>query len=231
MARKTPSPFSPATFKFLKQLAQNNRREWFDANKDQYEGDVREPALAFIRQMEKPIGRISPRFTAIAKKSGGSLMRVHRDVRFLKDKRPYKTNVGIQFRHIAGKDVHAPGWYIHLEPGQCFLGAGIWHPDADALRAIRSAIDSGPKNWKRVSTAKEFRALWEPTGDSLKRPPRGYEEDHPAILDLKRKDHIAVSKLTQAQIVGVGFAEEVARRFRIAAPYIGWLTKTIGLPF
>lgn len=231
MARKTPSPFSPATFKFLKLLAQNNKREWFDANKDLYEGDVREPALAFIRQMEKSIGRISPRFTAIAKKSGGSLMRVHRDVRFSQDKRPYKTNVGIQFRHIAGKDVHAPGWYIHLEPGQCFLGAGIWHPDADSLRAIRSAIDSGPKNWKRVSTAKEFRSIWEPAGDSLKRPPRGYEENHPAITDIRRKDHIAVSKLTQAEIVGAGFAEEVTRRFRAAAPYVGWLTKTIGLPF
>jgi len=231
MSRKTPSPFSPALFKFLKELAANNERDWFEANRERYEADVREPALAFIHQMEKPISRISPCFTAIAKKSGGSLMRVHRDVRFSKDKRPYKTNVGIQFRHTAGKDVHAPGWYLHLEPGQCFLGAGIWHPDADTLRAIRSAIDSGPKNWKRVSADNGFRKIWEPAGDSLTRPPRGYEDDHRSIVDLKRKDHIAICKLTQAEIVASGFAEEVSRRYQAATPYVGWLTKTIGLPF
>jgi uncharacterized protein (TIGR02453 family) len=231
MARKTPSPFSAATFKFLKQLRDNNSREWFEGNKERYEGDVREPALAFIHQMEKPLGRISPRFTAIAKKAGGSLMRVHRDVRFSKDKSPYKTNVGIQFRHVSGKDVHAPGWYVHLEPGQCFLGAGMWHPDGDALRAIRSSIDSGPKNWQRVSTDKTFRAVWEPAGDSLKRPPRGYADDHPAVDDLKRKDHIVVVKLSQAEVVGSGFAELVTQRFNLAAPYVGWLTKTVGLPF
>jgi uncharacterized protein (TIGR02453 family) len=215
----------------LKELAANNDRKWFEANKERYEADVREPALAFIRQMEKPIARISPCFTAIAKKTGGSLMRVHRDVRFSKDKRPYKTNVGIQFRHTAGKDVHAPGWYVHLEPGQCFLGAGIWHPDADTLRMIRAAIDSGPKNWKRVSAGNGFRDIWEPAGDSLTRPPRGYEDNHPAIVDIKRKDHIAVCKLTQAEIVASGFAEEVAKRYQVATPYVGWLTKTIGLPF
>ncbi len=231
MARRTPSPFSSATFRFLKQLTENNTRDWFEANRDRYEDEVREPALAFIRQMERPIGRISPSFTAIAKKVGGSLMRVHRDVRFSKDKRPYKTNVGIQFRHVNGKDVHAPGWYVHLEPGGCFLGAGIWHPDADTLRTIRSAIDTGPKAWKRVSAGAPFRKIWEPAGDSLKRPPRGYDDDHPAIADLKRKDHIAVCKLTQADVVGSGFAEEASRRFRLAAPYVGWLTKTIGLPF
>ena len=231
MPRKTPSPFSAATFKFLRELGQNNDRKWFETHKDRYEGEVREPALAFIRQMEKPLGKISPSFTAIANKSGGSLMRVYRDVRFSKDKRPYKTNVGIQFRHVAGRDVHAPGWYLHLEPGQCFLGAGIWHPDNEVLRCIRSAIDSGPKNWKRVSAGVSFRDIWEPAGDSLKRPPRGFADDHPAIADLRRKDHIAVCKITQAEIVGYGFAETVTQRFRLAAPYVGWLTKTIGLPF
>ena len=225
------NPFGPGLLAFLRDLDGNNTRTWFEQNKHRYEAEVREPALAFIRLMGPRIQKISKHLVASDKKVGGSLMRIHRDVRFSRDKRPYKTNVGIQFRHIAGKDVHAPGWYVHLEPGQCFLGAGIWHPDADSLRAIRSAIDSGPKNWKRVSTGKEFRSIWEPAGDSLKRPPRGYEENHPAIADLKRKDHIALSKLTQAEIVETGFAEEAARRFLLAAPYVGWLTKTIGLPF
>jgi len=231
MAHRSPSPFSAATFKFLKQLKDNNNRDWFERNKDRYEDDVREPALAFIRQMEKPLERISPFFSAVAKKVGGSLMRVHRDVRFSKDKSPYKTNVGIQFRHVAGKDVHAPGWYVHLEPGQCFLGAGMWHPDNEALRAIRSSIDSGPKNWKRVSAGKAFRKVWEPAGESLRRAPRGYEEDHPALEDIKRRDHIVVVELTQAEILRTGFAESVAQRYKLAAPYVGWLTKTIGLPF
>jgi len=129
--------FSKATFSFLGELSRNNNREWFHDNKQRYEEAVRGPALAFIEDIAPELQLIAPRFLAVPKKVGGSLMRVHRDIRFGKDKTPYKTNIGIQFRHEAGKDVHAPGYYLHIAPQECFFGAGIWRPDSTALGQIR----------------------------------------------------------------------------------------------
>ena len=117
--------FSKKTIKFLRELKKNNNREWFEKNKDRYEEEVRSPALGYIEAMGQPLYKISPHFIASAKKSGGSMMRPYRDIRFSSDKTPYKTNVGIQFRHAAGKDVHAPGFYLHIEPGEFFLAAGM----------------------------------------------------------------------------------------------------------
>ena len=164
---------------FLEELAQHNNKKWFDANKARYEQEVREPALAFIEAMQKPLAKISPDFLAVPKKVGGSLMRIHRDIRFGKDKTPYKTNVGIQFRHEAGCDVHAPGFYVHIDVNEVFLGAGVWRPASEALLAIRKRIDEEPKEWKRVRDNKRFREKWDLAGDSLKRPPRGFDADHP----------------------------------------------------
>ena len=134
------SYFSQASFRFLKKLEKNNDRDWFAEHKQDYEDLVRSPALDFITDMIDGLASISPHFVAMPKKMGGSLMRVHRDVRFGKDKSPYKTNVGIQFRHELGKDVHAPGFYLHIEPGNNFVGAGIWRPDSQTLATIRTAI-------------------------------------------------------------------------------------------
>ena len=132
--------FDPSMLGFLDELAQNNERDWFAENKHRYERLVREPALDFIVAMGPLLDRIAPQFEAVAKKMGGSLMRVFRDTRFGRDKTPYKTNVGIQFRHTQGKDVHAPGYYLHIEPGAHFIGAGMWRPDPDSLAGIRNAI-------------------------------------------------------------------------------------------
>ena len=142
--------FEPSLGKFLKDLKKNNNRPWFQANKDRYEREVLEPALAFIRAMGPKLRKISPFFVASDSRVGGSLMRIYRDTRFGKDKTPYKTNVGIQFRHERGRDVHAPGFYVHLEPGECFLALGVWKPDRDALELIRQAILERPEPWKRM---------------------------------------------------------------------------------
>mgnify|MGYP003430300666 FL=1 len=131
--------FGPA-LRFLGDLAENNNRDWFEANKGRYEADVREPARAFVRAMAPRLLKISRELVADDRKIGGSIMRVHKDVRFSRDKSPYKTNLGIQFRHRTGKDVHAPGLYVHIQPGTLFLGAGMWHPEPDALHALRTAI-------------------------------------------------------------------------------------------
>ena len=156
MANTKFAGFPLGMLHFLSELARHNNRKWFEANKARYEQDVRTPALEFIEAMSGPLARMSPHFRAEAKKVGGSLMRIYRDVRFSKDKRPYKTNVGIQFRHESGKDVHAPGFYFHVEPDEVFLGVGIWHPESDTLKKIRKAIDKDPTGWKRLKAARLF---------------------------------------------------------------------------
>lgn len=225
------SGFPLGMLHFLEQLSHNNNKAWFDANKPRYESEVREPALAFIAAMEKSLRKISPHLTAIPKKVGGSLMRVHRDVRFAKDKTPYKTNVGIQFRHEAGKDAHAPGFYVHIAPDECFLGAGVWRPDSTALSAIRASIDQEPAKWKRAKNGKRFQEVWTQNGDSLKRPPRGYAAEHPLIEDLKRKDHIATGELTHDDLMAPDVVDYVADAFKRSKPYVGFLCQALNQPF
>lgn len=222
--------FELSLLHFLHDLAQNNNREWFEKNKPRYEELVRGPALEFIESIAKPLGRISPHFQAVAKKSGGSLMRVYRDTRFSKDKRPYKTNVGIHFRHEQGKNVHAPGFYFHIEPEEVFVGAGIWHPDSETLGKIRQHLHQEPTQWKRATNSKAFREKLELAGDSLKRPPRGYDQDHPLIDDLKRKDFIAAQNLDVEQLFEPTIVTEIAASFRTAKPLVRFICDAIKLP-
>src|SRR5919198_4046037 len=143
--------FSPAVFSFLRELQDNNTREWFAENKSRYQEDVQEPALEFISDFDPLLRRISPDFRADARPVGGSLFRIHRDVRFSKDKTPYKTHVGIHFRHRSASDAHAPGFYLHLEPGGVFAAAGIWHPDGPSQKLIRTRIGDDARGWKRAT--------------------------------------------------------------------------------
>lgn len=223
--------FPLAMLHFLEELASNNDRAWFTCNKERYEEVARAPALEFISAMAKPLASISPHFVAVPKKVGGSLMRIHRDVRFSADKAPYKTNLGIHFRHEAGKDVHAPGFYLHIALDECFLGAGIWRPDSEALGAIRERIVEEPARWKRARGGKRFTDVWTPSGDSLKRPPRGYEADHPLIEDLKRKDHIGMAQLTHDDLLADDLVERATAAFKRSKPYVGFLCDAVGVPF
>jgi len=225
------NPFGPGLLQFLRALNRRNERDWFQKNKQRYEDDVREPALRFIRAMRPKLAGISPYLVANDRKVGGSLMRIHRDVRFSKDKRPYKTNLGIQFRHVEGKDVHAPGLYFHVEPGTVFLGAGMWHPETQALAAVRQAIDRDPATWKRVRDDKRFAVHWELRGDSLQRPPRGFAPDHPMVDDLKRKDHIAICELDERDLARPDLVELVAGRYRQTRDYMAWQAAALGIPF
>jgi uncharacterized protein (TIGR02453 family) len=223
--------FSQASFDFLSRLDANNNREWFNRHKQEYEDAVRTPALDFIAAMADDLETISPHFLAVPRKVGGSLMRVYRDVRFGKDKRPFKTNIGIQFRHFMGKDVHAPGFYVHLEPKECFVGVGIWHPDAAALGGIRTAIAENGKGWLKASRDRNFTRKFELAGDSLTNPPRGYAKDHPLMEDLKRKDFIAITEFNIKRAVSAGFKTEVVHSFQTAVPYMRFLCKALELPF
>jgi len=223
--------FTAATLKFLKDLTDNNEREWFQENKQAYEDKVRTPALAFIEDIAPKLQLIVPRFRAIPKKMGGSLMRVYRDTRFGKDKTPYKTNIGIQFRHEAGKDVHAPGYYLHVENGNFFLGAGIWRPDSTALGKIRDRIIESGNEWVSVRENKTFNKKFSLEGDSLKNGPRGYPKDHPFMEDLKRKDFIAINEITKKDVLSEDFLDEVVTQFDYTEPLMRFLCSALEIRF
>jgi uncharacterized protein (TIGR02453 family) len=227
MANQATSHFTTDTFRFLRELAANNNRPWFQKNKRQYEQYVKEPSLRFIADFEPHLERISPHFDAGPR----SLFRIHRDTRFAKDKSPYKTHTGIQFRHELAADVHAPGFYLHIQPRQVFVACGIWHPDSSTLSKIRDAIVENPQKWKRAKGAKRFRDTYRFEGDSLKTHPRGFDPEHSLIEDLRRKDFIGVSRLSQKQITGPGFLEEFTDCCRAGVPLQRFLCEAIGVPF
>ncbi len=224
--------FSEQLIDFLVELSANNNREWFNERKDRYESILREPALEYIRQVAGPLAEISPHLRASDRKQGGSLMRIYRDVRFARDKSPYKTNVGIQFRHEAGKDVHAPGYYVHISVEECFIGSGSWMPDRDALLAYRRAVSEHPREWLALKQLADSDA-WSLGGhqDSLKRPPRGFAADDPMIEDIKRKHFILTHELDLEYVTAPNFAAYTVERFQESKAWMAFLTKATGLPF
>jgi uncharacterized protein (TIGR02453 family) len=223
--------FAPTIFEFLEELADNNNRPWFQANKPRYESDVLEPCMAFIRAFQPRLRRISTCFVASDRRVGGSLLRVYRDTRFVRGGDPYKTNAGIQFRHESARDIHTPGFYIHIAPGECFLAVGTWHPDADSLGRIRQAIIAWPDRWRRARDDKAFRRYFELEGGSLKRPPRGFPPDHRFVDDLKRTDFLGFRELSEQDVLAEGFFEHVATCFAAARPFMRFLCEALKAPF
>jgi len=225
------SHFTPALFKFMRDLEANNNRDWFAANKDRYEQDLKEPALRFIVDFGAPLVKISPRFLADPRPSGGSLFRIYRDIRFSKDKRPYKDHVGMYFKHEAGKNVHTPGFYLHLQPGNSFIGVGLWRPDTPTLKKIRDALVADPGRWKKAVGGKAFTRDFQLSGESLVRPPKGYDPEHPLIDILKRKDFTAFAPLTRKQVTSPDFMKEFAGLCRTGGSLVKFVCEAIGQPY
>lgn len=223
--------FKPELFQFLVELAAHNDKTWFADNKARYRRTVQEPMLRFIADFAAPLAKISPHFVADPRPQGGSMFRIYRDVRFSRDKSPYKTHAAAQFRHRAGKDVHAPGFYLHLEPDGCFVGVGLWHPDGPTLAAIRRALVDDPDGWRAAVGAREFAARFTLGGDSLTRPPRGFDGDHPLIEDIKRKDFVAMTPLAEDDVLSEDFAEQLAADYTATKPFMRFLTGAVGQPF
>lgn len=223
--------FSKATFKFLEELSINNKREWFEENKARYESLIREPALDFIEDMADELEKFAPHFRADARKIGGSLMRIYRDTRFSRVKTPYKTNIGIQFRHELGKDVHAPGFYLHIANDECFLAVGCWHPESEILGKIRDRIAKSPEKWFVARDDKKFTDEWLLDGDSLTRPPRGFAADHVAIEDIKRKDFVGLLPLTKSDILSTELVQLVSAKFSQTVPFMRFLCEAIGVQY
>ncbi len=214
-----------ALLDFLRDLAAHNERPWFQANRERYERDVREPMFRFMADLESRLHRISRHLVVDPRPVGGSMMRIHRDTRFSKDKSPYKLNVGLHFGLSApDRDIHTPGYYLHLQPGQCFAGGGMWHPDPASLGRIRDAIVEDPKGWQTVR--KTGMAL---SGDALKRAPAGCDPAHPWIDDLKRKDFIGVTNFTDSQVCNSHFLDDFVGACREMAPLLRFLARAQGL--
>ncbi len=234
--------FSSETFKFLTQLEKNNSREWFAANKLRYEEHLRGPALRLIADMADPLAAINPQITAIPKAVGGSLFRIHRDTRFSADKRPYKTNIGIYFSHAAARKaargdagnaapgrLDAPGLYLNIAVGGCFLGGGIWHPQSATTKRIRDYMVSNPASWKSVTRGHKFLETYHLAGEALKRPPRGYDPEHELIEDLKRKDFIASAQIDEKVLMDSDLVSELVRHYGLIEPMYDWLCGALDL--
>ncbi len=233
---KRPAPtsfhgFPSELFKFLRDLAKHNDRDWFAENKQRYEEDCLAPSLAFIEAMQPSIRKLSPYLTAIPKRVGGSLMRIYRDTRFSKNKAPYKTNIGIHFRHEIGGDVHAPGLYLHLEPAACFIGVGIWMPPNESLAMIRQLIDEDPRYWKKSRDEKKFATRFKLDSESLKTAPRGYDPSHPMIDDLRRKSFAGLAPISEKELASPQSLTSVAEAFKEAKPFMKFLCDALNQPF
>jgi uncharacterized protein (TIGR02453 family) len=216
--------FSPELFTFIAELARNNDREWFAANRERYVAEVQEPALAFIEDVGMRLPEeVSRHIVADPRPTGGSMFRIYRDIRFSKDKSPYKTHVGIQFRHERARDAHAPGFYLHLEPGTVFLACGIWSPDTQTLHAIRTTIATTPARWRGIVEDASFKAHFRLGGHALKRPPSGFDRDHPLIEDLKRKDFIAIADLSEDEVTADGFLSRFIELCAASADFMRFL--------
>lgn len=225
--------FPPDLFAFLADLAAHNDREWFQANRERYERHVVAPVQAFIQAVgERVLPHVSDAFVADPRRQGGSMFRIFRDTRFSGDKRPYKENVGCQFRHAAGRDVHAPGFYVHLAPGEVFLGGGIWKPDAPTLARIRAAIIQRPKAWAAVVDDIAYRDYFDGLeGESLTRPSRGIDPAHPHVQWLKRKSLFALKNLDPARVLRADFLDEAETAFQKAGPLVRFIAEALELHY
>jgi uncharacterized protein (TIGR02453 family) len=228
------SYFTPAVFAFLKELEGNNNKQWWDENKDRYIRVIREPAQEFIADFGERLGGLSDHFIADVRTNGGSLMRPYRDVRFSKDKTPYKTNIGIQFRHELGKDVHAPGFYVHIERGACFAGIGLWNPETKVTYQIRDAIYEDPGRWKKATRYKVFTDVWDldtEDADHLKQVPKQYDPGFAYADDLRMKSFIAGHPMTHKTVTSPDFDDDLYKVFKAGSNLNSFLCNAVGLPY
>ncbi|MBT8473085.1 MAG: DUF2461 domain-containing protein [Marinicaulis sp.] len=219
-------------FKFFIELETNNNREWFNDNKLRFRESVQEPLAAFVEAMAPRLKKISRHIVADPRLNGGSVFRIYKDTRFSKDKSPYKTHGGVQFRHALGKDAHAPGFYVHLDPTEVFYGGGVWRPPSPQLMQIRTAIAKNGAAWDKVISAPAFAKRFDGIGgESLTRPPRGFDADHKFIADIKRKSFFAMAEAKPASAKKAAFVDDVDAAFTDAKPFMKFLCNAVDAPF
>jgi len=214
----------PETLDFIKDVAENNNRDWFAANKSRYEASKAD-VLTFVDLLIPELSAVDPSFPADlpAKKC---LMRIYRDVRFSKNKDPYKNNFGISFRVKTG--VPEPEYYLHIQPGNSFLAAGFWMPEADILKKIREEIDYNASDFLNIIESDAFRNTFKLSEeDKLKKAPKGYESDHAQIELLKLKSYIAIHPLKDAAFQKSTIVSQLKTAFQTVYPFVVFLRNAV----
>lgn len=224
--------FTHLSFQFLRELAAHNERAWFEPRKAEFQRLCRDPALVLVEALRAPLAAISPHFEADSRPVGGSLFRIYRDVRFSKDKSPYKPWLGLRLRHQAEKQrFEAPLFYVHLGPEGCFAGGGLWHPSSPVLGRVRAFMVDNPASLQAVLEDAEFRTRFRRGGDSTVRMPRGFDPAHPLAEELRRKDFVAMADFSEADACGPALVDVIVQRLRGAAPLVDYLCAGLDLPF
>ena len=216
---------NPETVKFLKALKKNNSKEWFDQNRKGYE-HAKENYLDFVGEILGRMKKIDTSLTDLEPKQ--CVFRINRDVRFSKNKEPYKTNMGASFSK-GGKKVQCAGYYFHLEPGASFIGGGFWMPMAPELNKIRQEIDYGFEEFNKIINKKKFKTSFGSLSENekLTRPPKGYEAENPAIELLKLKSFVVMTEVTDAELTSKELVNKVVDHFETMMPLIDFLNKAI----
>ncbi len=224
--------FSDASFKFLRALAKNNDKTWFNEHKQQYEDHVRQPFLRLLTDLQPDLAQVSEHFRSDPKTVGGSLFRIYRDARFSNDKSPYKPWQGARLFHERRKQVAAPSFYVHLQPGQCFVGAGLWHPEPPTQRRVRQFIFDNPGSWKAAAHAPKFRKRYEfESSEVLSRPPRGFPAEFEMIEDLKHRNFVFSRHLEEADMTGPRLRQLLAADLVALGPFVDYLCAALDLEF
>ncbi len=211
-----------ATLKFLSDLKKNNVKEWFDANRKRYEA-AKEDIYGTVEELIKAIGAFDEDIASLQVKD--CTFRINRDIRFAKDKTPYKTNIAGYFSK-GGKKSDYAGYYLHIEPGQTFAAAGCWWPETKQLAAIRQEIDYNFDEWKKIISAKKFKSTFAEgvsKKDTLQRAPKGYDEENPAIEFIKMKSFVVYRQLPDTELPDKNFVKNIASIFSAAKPMIDFL--------
>lgn len=224
--------FKPEAFEFLRQLELNNARDWFEPRKHEFEQLCRDPALRLIEAMAQPLAEISTQFVASSKLVGGSLFRIYRDVRFARDKTPYKPWLGLRFKHLAKHaGGEAPLFYVHLGPQQCFAGGGLWHPSAAVLNRVRGFIAANPQTLQDLLSAPGFAAHFRRGVESAVRAPRGFDPEHPLIEEIKRKDFVALRYFDTSLACSAELVPTLAAYLSGSAALVDYLCAALDLEF
>lgn len=215
----------PSTFKFLKELKKNNNRPWFDEHRNQY-NLAKENFLLLLDELIPLIAKFDPSVAHLNSKD--CVFRINRDVRFSKDKSPYKTNIAGYFNQNGKKGLGA-GYYLHIEPGKNFLAGGMWMPEPKELIKIRQEIDYSFEDWKKFTNSATFKKTFTNgiEGEALVRPPKGYEENNPAIAFLKLKSFVVTKSFTDAAVLDKDFIKEACSTFKAMKPLVDFLNAAI----
>ena len=224
--------FSLKSLKFLRSLARHNEREWFLAHKADYEAHVRAPFQQLLTDLQPSVAAISLHYRSDPKTVGGSMFRIQRDTRFAGDKAPYKPWQGARIFHERRKQVATPSFYLHLQPGASFIGAGLWHPETHTQRRIRQFIFDNPGAWARVAHDKKLLQRFDMASDNmLVRPPPGFPADFAYIDDLRHRNFAFVAGLSDDEVTSVGLRRRIEKDFVRLAPFVDYLCAAQNLEF